>query len=66
MWSSPQGAGDLILELTSGTTLLVLSVKAADQLLAAVTVEVIVGHYRGWIWIVRDNVVARRFRLLSA
>jgi hypothetical protein len=55
------------LELESGSVFVVLQVRPGDNLVAAeqLSIEILTRGKVGWIWLVRDNVVNRRFRLLS-
>jgi len=70
IWAGPQGSGNHIIELKSGDAVLVLDVVYKNTLVplhdvSNVSIEVIVRGRRGWIWFARDNILSRRFRLLS-
>lgn len=67
VWSRPRGGGSHVLELESGSVFVVLQVRPGDNLVAAeqLSIEILTRGKVGWIWLVRDNVVNRRFRLLS-
>lgn len=70
VWSLPQGNGIVLSVLSSGDPILILSVRPSNPLISgsgeAVSVEVMAGYVRGWLWLVRDNVISRRFKMISA
>lgn len=70
MWSHPQGGGTILSELKTGDIILVLSVRLPRAPVSssgmALSVEALVGSLRGWLWLVRDNIVTRRFKLITS
>lgn len=67
VWSNTGSSGVILTTLKVGDALLIVQLRAysspitpADQ----VALQVLVRGHLGWVWLRRDNVASRRFRLL--
>lgn len=69
VWQEPGSSGTLLTTLEDGDGVLIVQRRSYVSPVSPdhqVSLQVLVRGHLGWVWLRRDNVASRRFRLLSA